>query len=84
MGDGWAGALCLPAPDGAGGQAAESWALRNSKTRPGELVAIQGVGGLGPLGIQFARRMVFESRPLPDEEIARAGFEQEGTERTET
>src|SRR5205085_1764387 len=27
---------------------------------------------------------VFESRPLPDEEIARAGFELEGTERTET
>ena len=31
--------------------------LRNSKARPGELVAIQGVGGLGHLGIQFARRM---------------------------
>src|SRR5437667_1951335 len=34
-------------------------ALRNSKARPGELVAIQGVGGLGHLGIQFARRMSF-------------------------
>src|SRR5437899_11725212 len=34
-------------------------ALRNSKARPGELVAIQGVGGLGHLGIQFARRMGF-------------------------
>src|SRR5881396_3552354 len=64
MGDGWAGAVCLPAADGAGGQAAEGWALRSSKARPGELVAIQGVGGLGHLGIQFARRMVFESRPL--------------------
>src|SRR2546430_12206505 len=34
-------------------------ALRNSKARHGELVAIQGVGGLGHLGIQFARRMGF-------------------------
>ena len=34
--------------------------LRNSKARPGELVAIQGVGGLGHLGIQFARRMGFQ------------------------
>ena len=33
---------------------------RNSKARPGELVAIQGVGGLGHLGIQFARRMGFQ------------------------
>jgi propanol-preferring alcohol dehydrogenase len=33
--------------------------LRNSNARPGELVAIQGVGGLGHLGIQFARRMGF-------------------------
>ncbi len=28
-------------------------------SRPGQLVAIQGVGGLGHLGIQFARRMGF-------------------------
>src|SRR6266571_354180 len=34
--------------------------LRNSKARPGDLVAIQGVGGLGHLGIQFARRMGFQ------------------------
>src|SRR6267154_1338760 len=34
--------------------------LRNSKARPGELVAIQGVGGLGHLGIQYARRMGFQ------------------------
>jgi len=34
--------------------------LRNSKARPGELVVIQGVGGLGHLGIQFARRMGFQ------------------------
>ena len=34
-------------------------ALRNSPARPGDLVAIQGVGGLGHLGIQFARGMGF-------------------------
>lgn len=32
-------------------------ALRHSGARPGDLVAVQGVGGLGHLGIQFARRM---------------------------
>jgi D-arabinose 1-dehydrogenase-like Zn-dependent alcohol dehydrogenase len=34
-------------------------ALRNSPARPGDLVAVQGVGGLGHLGIQFARHMGF-------------------------
>jgi propanol-preferring alcohol dehydrogenase len=34
-------------------------ALRNSGTRAGELVAILGVGGLGHLGVQFARKMGF-------------------------
>jgi len=33
--------------------------LRNAGARPGDLVAIQGVGGLGHLGIQFANRMGF-------------------------
>jgi propanol-preferring alcohol dehydrogenase len=32
-------------------------ALRNSSARSGDLVAIQGIGGLGHLGIQFARSM---------------------------
>ena len=32
-------------------------ALRNASLRAGDLVAVQGVGGLGHLGIQFARRM---------------------------
>ena len=31
-------------------------ALRNSGALPGDLVAIQGVGGLGHLGIQFAKK----------------------------
>ncbi|HZN54669.1 MAG TPA: alcohol dehydrogenase [Candidatus Polarisedimenticolaceae bacterium] len=34
-------------------------ALRNSGARPGELVAIQGIGGLGHLAVQYARRMGF-------------------------
>jgi D-arabinose 1-dehydrogenase-like Zn-dependent alcohol dehydrogenase len=32
-------------------------ALRNAPLRSGDLVAVQGVGGLGHLGIQYARRM---------------------------
>ena len=35
-------------------------ALRKSKARAGDLVAIQGVGGLGHLGIQYATHMGFE------------------------
>jgi alcohol dehydrogenase, propanol-preferring len=34
-------------------------ALRNSPARPGDLVAIQGIGGLGHLGVQFAAKMGF-------------------------
>ncbi|SEU16593.1 alcohol dehydrogenase [Variovorax sp. OV084] len=34
-------------------------ALRNSGARAGQLVAILGVGGLGHLGLQFARKMGF-------------------------
>jgi len=36
-------------------------ALRNASLRAGDLVAVQGVGGLGHLGIQFARRMGFRT-----------------------
>ncbi len=32
-------------------------ALRNSGARAGDLVAVQGIGGLGHLGIQYARQM---------------------------
>lgn len=35
-------------------------ALRNAGARPGDLVGIQGLGGLGHLGVQFANRMGFE------------------------
>lgn len=36
-------------------------ALRNAGLRGGDLVAVQGIGGLGHLGIQFARRMGFRT-----------------------
>jgi D-arabinose 1-dehydrogenase-like Zn-dependent alcohol dehydrogenase len=36
-------------------------ALRNSGARGGELVVIQGIGGLGHLGIQYARQMGFRT-----------------------
>lgn len=36
-------------------------ALRNSDVEPGDLVAVQGVGGLGHLGIQYASFMGFET-----------------------
>ncbi len=36
-------------------------ALRNSGARGGELVAVQGIGGLGHLGIQYARQMGFRT-----------------------
>jgi D-arabinose 1-dehydrogenase-like Zn-dependent alcohol dehydrogenase len=35
-------------------------ALRKSNARAGDLVAIQGVGGLGHLGLQYARHMGFK------------------------
>jgi len=34
-------------------------ALRNSGARPGDVVAIQGIGGLGHLGVQFASKFGF-------------------------
>jgi D-arabinose 1-dehydrogenase-like Zn-dependent alcohol dehydrogenase len=35
--------------------------LRNSGARPGDLVAILGIGGLGHLGVQFAAKMGFKT-----------------------
>ena len=50
-------------------------ALRNAGARSGDLVAIQGLGGLGHLGVQYARAMGFEtvaiSRGTDKEEFAR-------------
>jgi D-arabinose 1-dehydrogenase-like Zn-dependent alcohol dehydrogenase len=49
-------------------------ALRNSGARSGDLVAIQGLGGLGHLGVQYANAMGFEvaaiSRGSGKEEFA--------------
>ena len=36
-------------------------ALRNAGLRAGDLVAVQGIGGLGHLGIQFAKHMGFRT-----------------------
>jgi D-arabinose 1-dehydrogenase-like Zn-dependent alcohol dehydrogenase len=50
-------------------------ALRNAGARSGDLVAIHGLGGLGHLGLQYARAMGFEvvaiSRGTDKEEFAR-------------
>lgn len=47
-------------------------ALRNARARPGDLVAVQGVGGLGHLAVQYARHMGFRVAA-----IARGGSKQE-------
>jgi D-arabinose 1-dehydrogenase-like Zn-dependent alcohol dehydrogenase len=39
-------------------------ALRNSGARGGDVVAIQGIGGLGHLAVQYARQMGFETVAL--------------------
>jgi D-arabinose 1-dehydrogenase-like Zn-dependent alcohol dehydrogenase len=36
-------------------------ALRNSGARTGDVVAVHGIGGLGHLGVQYARRMGFHT-----------------------
>jgi D-arabinose 1-dehydrogenase-like Zn-dependent alcohol dehydrogenase len=38
--------------------------LRNAGARPGDLVAVQGIGGLGHLGIQYAQRMGFRTAAI--------------------
>jgi D-arabinose 1-dehydrogenase-like Zn-dependent alcohol dehydrogenase len=39
-------------------------ALRNSGARAGEVVAVHGIGGLGHLGVQYARKMGFRTVAL--------------------
>jgi alcohol dehydrogenase, propanol-preferring len=50
-------------------------ALRNSPARPGDTVAVQGIGGLGHLAIQYAARMGFRTIAVSSgpekEELAR-------------
>ncbi len=50
-------------------------ALRHTSARAGDLVAVQGIGGLGHMGVQFARKMGFKtvaiSRGADKEALAR-------------
>jgi D-arabinose 1-dehydrogenase-like Zn-dependent alcohol dehydrogenase len=50
-------------------------ALRNSGARAGDVVAVHGIGGLGHLGVQYARRMGFNTvainRGSDKEDLAR-------------
>ena len=50
-------------------------ALRNSGARAGDVVAVHGIGGLGHLGVQYARRMGFKTvainRGRDKEDLAR-------------
>ena len=36
-------------------------AIRNSKARPGDIVAVSGIGGLGHLAIQYAKKAGFQT-----------------------
>lgn len=64
-------------------------ALRNSGARPGDTVAVQGIGGLGHLAVQYAVRMGFRtvavSRGAAKAELARelGAHEYVDTERVE-
>ena len=90
MDGGYAEALVVPAvavaplPDGLGFDEAAPLlcagvttfnALRNAGARSGDLVAVQGLGGLGHLGVQYANAMGFEviaiARGSDKEEFAR-------------
>ncbi len=50
-------------------------AIRNSKARPGELVAISGIGGLGHLALQYAQKAGYQtvaiSRGADKEKLAK-------------
>jgi len=64
-------------------------ALRNSHADPGDLVAVQGIGGLGHLGVQYAHAAGFETVALsrsPDKaDLARdLGADHRGTRRKPT
>jgi D-arabinose 1-dehydrogenase-like Zn-dependent alcohol dehydrogenase len=46
--------------------------LRHMDAKPGELVAIQGIGGLGHLGVQFAKAMGFRTAAISSGAAKRA------------
>jgi propanol-preferring alcohol dehydrogenase len=52
-------------------------ALRNAPAKAGDLVAFLGIGGLGHLGVQYARHMGFEVVAIQraaDKEVSRGNF----------
>lgn len=53
-------------------------ALRRSGARPGDLVAVHGLGGLGHLGVQFAAKMGFETVGIARGEEKRSFAEELG------
>ncbi len=53
-------------------------ALRNAGARPGDTVAVHGIGGLGHLGIQYANRMGFRTVALSRGDSKRALAEELG------
>lgn len=55
-------------------------ALRNSGARPGDLVAVQGIGGLGHLGVQYARHMGFETVAISGSDAKRELAKELGAE----
>lgn len=53
-------------------------ALRSSGARPGDVVAIQGLGGLGHLAVQYAQRMGFRTVAISHGDAKRALAQQLG------
>ncbi|KAI0070919.1 GroES-like protein [Panus rudis PR-1116 ss-1] len=52
--------------------------LRNMSTKPGDIVAVQGIGGLGHLAIQFAKKMGFRTVALSSSPSKKELFEKLG------
>jgi len=48
-----------------------TFSLRNAPAKPGDLVAVLGIGSLGHLGVQDARHMGFEVLAIAREQLDR-------------
>lgn len=59
-------------------------ALRNSGAKPGDVVAVQGIGGLGHLGIQYAKKAGFKTVAISGGSSKRALAEELGAESIST
>jgi len=55
-------------------------ALRNAGGRPGDVVAVQGIGGLGHLGIQYAKKMGFHTIAISSSDDKKALAEKLGAD----